>query len=134
MPLYDITLTASKVVQVHGDTMRDAEKRALSANPTLDEVEVTDGDEVAAFDFYDTLPSHIRDIVDRAEAGEEFERLGVGQTGDRIYDDGEYRVWRERVGPADGYDGPPVMVEFYNGERWSDVGPDHVDPDTTTEV
>jgi hypothetical protein len=134
MPLYDITITASKVVKAHGNTMRDAERKALAANPTLDEVEVTDGEEVASFDFYDTLPDGIRDLVDRAEAGEEFERLGVGQTGDRIYDDGEYRVWRERVGPADGYDGPTVVVEYYNGEHWYDVDSEHVDPDTEVDI
>jgi hypothetical protein len=134
MPLYEITLTASKVVKVHGETMRDAERKALSANGTLDEVDVTDGNEVASFDFYETLPDDVRDVVDRAEAGEEFEVLGVGQTANRIFDDGQYRVWVERVGPADGYDGPPVVVEFYNGQCWRDVGPDHVDPDTEVEV
>lgn len=129
MPLYEITLTASKVVRVHGDSLDEASQRAATSNPTLDEVEVTDGGEVDDTTGYDSLPSYIREVVDRLEAGEEMERLGIGQAADRMYDDGEWRVWRERVGPSDGYDGPPVTIEFYDGNRWSDFDPEIHDVD-----
>lgn len=125
MPLYEITLTASKVVMAHGASEAEAGRTALEANETLDEVEVTDVDEVEPDPIhYEELPSHIRLIVDQVEAGEELEVLGVGQTGNRVYDDGEWRVWQERVGPADGYNGPPATVEFYDGNRWSDFDPE----------
>lgn len=125
MPLYEITLTASKVVKVHAADDDAAEAKALSANETLDEVEVTDTEEIEPDPtHYEELPDHIREVVDRVESGEELKVLGVGQTGNRVYDDGEWRVWAERAGPADGYDGPGVSVEFYNGHRWSDFNPE----------
>lgn len=129
MPLYEITLTASKVVKFHAPNRIDAEKRALAAVTELDEIEVTDSGETEDSSFYDYLPDHIREVVDAIEAGDELEVLGVGQTGDRVYDDGEWRVWRERVGPADGYDGPQATVECYDGTRWSDFDPDVHDTD-----
>jgi hypothetical protein len=66
------------------------------------------------------LPAEVQDVFDRAEAGDDLEVLGVGQTGNRVYDDGVWRVWIERVGPADGYFGPRVVLEHYDGNRWSD--------------
>ena len=130
MPLYEITLTASKVVQIHGESLDDASQRAVAANETLDEVEATDGGEIDDPTHYDELPSFIREIVDSAEAGEDLEVLGVGQSANRVYDDGEWAVYIERVGPADGYYGPPVVVQFYDGNRWTDFDPEiHGDDD-----
>jgi hypothetical protein len=68
----------------------------------------------------DEMPDECRDIFERAQAGEDLEVLGSAQTANRVYDDGRWRVWIERVGPEDGYDGPPVTVEHYDGNRWSD--------------
>lgn len=71
------------------------------------------------------LPDEAQAIIDQIEAGDDddLEVLGVGQTGDRVFDDGEWRVWRERVGPEDGYDGPPATIEHYDGHRWTDFDP-----------
>ena len=129
MPLYEITLTASLVVKVHGDSLNEASQRAVAAHPTLDDVEATDGGEVDDPTGYDELPGFVRAVVDQVESGDELPVLGVGQTGNRVYDDGEWRVWRERVGPADGYDGPACTVEFYDGQRWSDFDPEQHDLD-----
>jgi hypothetical protein len=87
------------------------------------------GNTVGSFELVDDeddgeMPDEVRDIFDRAEAGEDLEVLGIGQTGNRVYDDGEWRVWVERVGPADGYYGPTVVVEHFDGNRWSDFGGD----------
>lgn len=124
MPLYEITLTASRVVKVHGASLDEASQRALAANDVLDDVEATDGSEIDDATHYDALPGYIRDIIDQAEAGETLEVLGVGQSANRVYDDGEYAVFVERVGPADGYDGPPVVVQVYDGNRWVDFDPE----------
>lgn len=125
MPLYEITLTASRVVQIHGDNENDASQRAIAANEVLDEVEVTDIDESGDDPtHYDELPSFIREVVDAAEAGDITEVLGVGQSANRVFDDGEWAVFVERVGPADGYDGPPVVVQYYDGNRWTDFDPE----------
>lgn len=129
MPLYEITLTASKVVKVHGANRTEAEERALKANHDLGDVEVTDSGETEDGTFYDYLPEHIRELVDRIEAGEEFPVLGVGQSANRIYDSEGWRVWVERVGPEDSYDGPAVTVECYDGNAWSDFDPDVHDTD-----
>lgn len=91
-----------KLVDLNGNTVGDFELVA-------DEDEDEQG-----------MPDEVREVVDQAEAGEDLEVLGVGQSADRVYDDGEWRVWIERVGPEDGYHGPKVVVEHYDGTCWSD--------------
>lgn len=93
-----------KVMDVNGNTVGDFELE-------VDEDEDEDDGE---------MPEEVRDIFDRAEAGEDLEVLGVGQAANRVYDDGRWRVWVERCGPEDGYFGAPVTVEHYDGNCWSD--------------
>lgn len=118
--MYEVTLTASRVVKVRADSAAEAEKRALARYPTLPtEPDVTEIN--LSSDAYDELPDHIRAVVDEVEAGAVLEVLGIGQDADRVYDDGEYRVWRERCGPEDGYDGPLATIEHYDGHNWKDL-------------
>lgn len=120
MPMFEINLMATKSVYIHGATWDEAATKAISANETLGGVELDGWACLKDTNWYDELPDHIRTVVDQAEAGDDLEVLGQGQTGNRVYDDGEWRVWIERVGPEDGYYGPPVTVEHYDGDRWSD--------------
>lgn len=126
MPLYEITLTASKVVKFHAPNRIDAEKRALAEVTELDDIEVTDSGETEDGTFYDYLPEHIRAIVDEART---LPVLGVGQSANRVFDDGKWAVFVERVGPSDGYEGPPVTVQVYDGNTWVDFDPDVHDAD-----
>jgi hypothetical protein len=93
---------SGKVRDVNGNTVGDFD------------LEVDEEDEDGG------IPDEVQEIIDQAEAGEDLEVLGVGQSANRVYDDGEWRVWIERVGPEDGYFGPRVVVEHYDGIRWSD--------------
>lgn len=96
---------------------RDGNLVDLNGN-TVGDFELTEPDEEDEDDG--EIPDEVQEVIDQAEAGEDLEVLGVAQSANRVYDDGRWRVWIERVGPEDGYHGPKVVVEHYDGTCWSD--------------
>lgn len=111
MDLFEVTLTASKVVRVLAANRIDAESKAATMVPTLDEIEVTDVEPLDMPYWFDTLPPGPREAVAKAWAGEDMPVLGVGQSANRLYDEDGWRVWQERHNGV-------VTVEMFNGDRW----------------